>query len=1001
MQIKEYIEKSFGSKAQQYLEELKKAPSLEALVTTAFLLKITIQVLPDIVEYILKSGAGPFYFSSSLLFDYFLNGVPHPKTKERESGWFLRQVKRDSRSGQSLLFDDLLSKGKSEKEIAAYMSVYAENLAVSLLSEETGRLRQEPLTDEETLQSKLIEPAHFSDLRDDYELELYWDKEKDKANANFRAIRSSGLLCMYDSCLDGYDKVISIRFEFSHKSIVEYLVAQRLRKELESYEEDLKTLLLNWVLLREEPEIIARLAEMANEFYEPLDFKISESGKSKAKKPGLKQILLNILLASKNPDIDIGIAAANAITVLNAARVIFNQKRLSGIRIPGADLSGIIADEANLSGADLSNVWLYRANLRAANLRKAKMNGVQFGEYPYLPIEGLCETCGYSRDGRFLAIGVNKDIHLYDVTDNNYLWRTFKGYTDDVTSVSFSPDGHYLASSSYDKSIRVWDLRSQNKPRLLKGHTHYVTSVSFSPHGRYLASGGEDNSVRVWDVECGCERWQLQGHTDKVTSVSFSPDGRYLASGGEDNSVRVWDVEHGCERSQLQGHGRGVMSVSFSPDGCQLASGSWDNSIRVWDVQSSYAQRQLRGHTLAVMSVSFSPDGRQLASSSYDESIRLWDIQSGREQRQLRGHTEDVKTVSFSPDGRYLASGSHDNSVRLWEVEPSCAQRQLQGHTDYVMSVNFSPDGRQLASGSWDRSIRVWDVQSGCAQRQLRGHTGEVTSVSFSPDGRYLASGSDDKSIRLWDVESGCEQQQLRGHTGDVMSVSFSPDGRYLASGGGDGSIRLWDIQSGREQRQLRGHTAAVKSVSFSLDGGQLASGSSDESIRLWNVQSSRELRQLQGHTERVTSVSFSPDGRYLASGSGDNSVRVWEGSEMVEDKFGVPFKLVWSSHPSTQLVFESSDVSEVEGLSSVNQTLLAQRSAKNRSSNNTNTSSSSGPSSFSGSSFSSASSSSSSSASQLATFGFIATSGQTQRQTDDDPTSSHINKHSSITKKY
>ncbi|MER3417136.1 MAG: hypothetical protein C4297_13135, partial [Gemmataceae bacterium] len=68
-------------------------------------------------------------------------------------------------------------------------------------------------------------------------------------------------------------------------------------------------------------------------------------------------------------------------------------------------------------------------------------------------------------------------------------------------------------------------------PQALAGHTHYVLSVAFSPDGGYLASGSGDKTVRVWEVATDQHVRMLQGHTSWVYSVAFSPDGRYLASG--------------------------------------------------------------------------------------------------------------------------------------------------------------------------------------------------------------------------------------------------------------------------------------------------------------------------------------------------------------------------------------------------------------------------------------------------------------------------------------
>ena len=207
--------------------------------------------------------------------------------------------------------------------------------------------------------------------------------------------------------------------------------------------------------------------------------------------------------------------------------------------------------------------------------------------------------------------------------------RTLTGHTDDVLSVSFSPDGRLLASGGLDDTIKLWRVADGSLVRTLTGHTRVVSSVSFSPDGRLLASGGWYGTIKLWRVADGLEVRTLKGHSDLVTSVSFSPDGRLLASGSGDGTIKLWRVADGALVRTLTGHTNVVLSVSFSPDGSLLASGSKDGTIKLWRVSDGALVRTLTEQANAVTSVSFSPDGRLLASGSWDNTIKLWRVADG------------------------------------------------------------------------------------------------------------------------------------------------------------------------------------------------------------------------------------------------------------------------------------------------------------------------------------------------------------------------------------
>jgi len=102
-----------------------------------------------------------------------------------------------------------------------------------------------------------------------------------------------------------------------------------------------------------------------------------------------------------------------------------------------------------------------------------------------------------------------------------------------------------LASGSWDKTVRLWDVKLGQEIKRLEGHSHYVTAVSFSPKGKTLASSAWDKTIRLWNSESGLQLHRLKAHTDFVHTIAFNQTGELLASGSKDSTIRLWDVNTG------------------------------------------------------------------------------------------------------------------------------------------------------------------------------------------------------------------------------------------------------------------------------------------------------------------------------------------------------------------------------------------------------------------------------------------------------------------------
>nr|WP_258561708.1 AAA family ATPase [Cylindrospermopsis raciborskii] len=118
---------------------------------------------------------------------------------------------------------------------------------------------------------------------------------------------------------------------------------------------------------------------------------------------------------------------------------------------------------------------------------------------------------------------------LDTISDRNII----KGHEGGITSVCFSPDGQSIGTGSWDKTIRLWNLRGENIQQF-RGHEGGITSVCFSPDGQSIGTGSEDGTARLWNLQ-GKNIQQFRGHEGGITSVCFSPDGQSIGTGSEES----------------------------------------------------------------------------------------------------------------------------------------------------------------------------------------------------------------------------------------------------------------------------------------------------------------------------------------------------------------------------------------------------------------------------------------------------------------------------------
>lgn len=310
------------------------------------------------------------------------------------------------------------------------------------------------------------------------------------------------------------------------------------------------------------------------------------------------------------------------------------------------------------------------------------------------------------------------------------LRQTLRGHALPICAMTWSNDGHRLASAGADRAMVIWDVATgaQLPPQLRPEST--PLSVAWSPDGTLIASGGEGSDVRLWRVPEGVVEARLVPGGDVpslparswVNAVAWSKDGRTLAVAHSDGVLRLWQSTLGTPVWQERAwpFGSRLTDAAWSPDSKLLAVGVATGEVHVLERDRFEAIRVLTDPSASgVLSVAWYPGGKslRLASTHNDGSVRIWGARSGRRLAALAAHGGEVNSASFSSGGEVLATFGRQGAsgeILLWRcdgwarlaalTEPRPVGTQYGG-------LAFSPRRPWLATlAEGDCAIRIWEL---------------------------------------------------------------------------------------------------------------------------------------------------------------------------------------------------------------------------------------------------------------------------------------------------
>jgi WD40 repeat protein len=236
----------------------------------------------------------------------------------------------------------------------------------------------------------------------------------------------------------------------------------------------------------------------------------------------------------------------------------------------------------------------------------------------------------------------------------------------------------------------------------------------------YVASSSSDSTIIIWDLATWTLVQKYTGHTNEVYGLNQIDDDT-LVSGSSDKMVNIWKISTGATLKTFNA-GTTVFSVRVLLLREQIVFGYGSSGqLDIINYSSMTVANSLVEHTDVIFSIEVLSENF-IGSGSKDTKVIIWDLNTNAKKYTLTGHTQSV-TCLKRLTGNLLASAGDDHLIIIWDWLMGTRQFTLNGHSSQIwIGALDLYDEATLVSVSLDRTIKFWNILNGRMVQSLNAN---------------------------------------------------------------------------------------------------------------------------------------------------------------------------------------------------------------------------------------------------------------------------------------